>query len=167
MARQFNRTRPMQKSWLGANFGATSINATAQAVLGAFQFTVSSSSTLLRIRGNLLVKATPDAVADNTVVGLGMGIITTDAATIGGTSVPGPLGDPDWDWVWHQYVPLDAGQAALAGDDIGTFVRVPIDSKAMRKMKTNESLVLIGHAANSNFGALVVSGGMRALFGEF
>ncbi len=167
MARQV-RSRPMLKTWTGVTMGETSILSTTQAALGGIGITVSSRSTLLRIRGNILVKATPDAIGDDAVAGLGIAIVSTDALVVGGTSLPGPLGDPDWPgWIWHQYVPLMAGSASLGGDDIGSFVRVPVDSKAMRKMGPNESIAVIGHLSAVTYAAVVVNGGFRFLFGEF
>ena len=167
MARQF-RSPKMLKTWNGATIGQTNVDSTTQAILAGVAFTVGSRSTILRIRGNLLIKGTPDSSGDNAVVGLGLGIVTSDAAAVGGTSVPSPLGDPDWSgWMWHQYTPMDAGSAALSGSDIGSMARIEIDSKSMRKISVNESLVLIGVASTLEYAALVVSGGVRVLFGEF
>ena len=166
MARKFDRSRPMQKTWGGVTGTQDSLTAT-QALLWGTGFTVSSVSTLLRLRGSYIIKGTPDAVVDDVVVGIGIGIVSTDAAAVGGVSVPSPLGDPDWSWVWHQYVALAAGQTALLGQDIGSVVRGEIDSKAMRKMKPNESLVIVGQLSTSDYASVIINGGLRVLFGEF
>ena len=166
MAKQFvQRSRPMQKTWVGVNFGETALTIT-QAALGGIGFTVSSSSTVLRIRGSLAFKATPDAITDDDVVGIGLGIVTSDALAVGGTSIPGPLGDPDWGgWIWHNFVPFLAG--ASSGINELDYRVIEVDSKAMRKMKVNESLALIGQLATGNYSAIVVTGGLRVFFGEF
>ena len=146
--------------WAGFVFGATTLSVT-QSILGSFIDI--EPVTFMRHRGNLYVKATPDATGDDTVVGLGLIVVSDNAAAAGGASVPGPINDPDAPWVWHQYVPLDAGTAGLTGDDIGSNVRVMIDSKAQRKVGINETMILVGELSLADFASVRLSGGVRAL----
>jgi len=166
MAREFRGgARRMQKTWTGITFNETAVG-TTQAIMGAISIAASTAQTVLRMRGVVLIKGTPDALADDDTVGLGIGIFSTDAVAVGGVSLPEPLGDANTDWLWHQYVPLLAGQAALLGQDIGSIVRVEIDSKAMRRMKANQSLVLMAIRSPGNYAACVLNGGLRVLLGE-
>ena len=157
--------RPMDKNWDGGFFGEEAVT-TAQKVHGGIGFSVTGKATILRIRGNWLIKGTPDAVSDDMVIGLGIMIVSTDSATVGGTSVPSPLGDPGSPWLWHQYVPLMAGQTALLGQDIGSMVRGEIDTKAMRKIGPNQSLVFISNENGGGYASVALSVGFRVLFGE-
>jgi len=149
------------KEWGGGPFAEQALSIT-QGLLATF-FEAGSPSTILRIRGQFVVKGTPDAVTDDDVVGLGLIVISEAAAVAGGASVPGPINDEGSPWIWHQYVPLVAGQAALLGQDIGSIVRVEIDSKAMRKLGINERLALVGELTTGSYAAVSVTGGFRIL----
>jgi len=149
------------KEWGGGPFAITTLT-TTQAVLATFSES-GSPSTILRIRGWVTVKGTPNATGDDDVVGLGIIIVELAAASAGGVSVPGPINDEGSPWIWHQYVPLQAGSAGLLGDDIGSVVRVEIDSKAMRKMGINQRLILVGELTTGEYAFVSVNGGFRAL----
>ena len=146
--------------WAGATFGATIASVTQAIVLS---FLDVEPVTLMRTRGNILIKGTPDAVGDDAVVGLGVIVVSDNAAAVGGTSVPGPINDPDAPWVWHQYVPLDAGSAGLLGDDIGSIARVEVDSKAQRKIGINETAVMVIELSLADYASVRISGGLRFL----
>ena len=148
--------------WIGQDFGLTILSAT-QVILGVGT-AETDPVTIVRNRGQILVKGTPDAVADDTVVGLGIIVVSRQAEAVGGTSVPGPIADPQASWIWHQYVPLSAGQTGIDGADMGSIVRVHIDSKAQRKMNVNESLAFIAELSTAQYSAVSVNGGIRTLF---
>ena len=147
--------------WGGFSFGPVTLT-TTQAILGNNLLDI-EPVTLVRSRGFLLIKGTPDAIADNAVVSLGLIVVSDNAAAVGGTSVPGPGNDPDAPWIWHQFVPLQAGSTGLLGDDIGSVVRVEIDSKAQRKLGINETLILVGETSSGTYSSITVNGGVRAL----
>ena len=85
--------------WAGMFFGPTTLAAT-QVILGSALID-NEPVTVMRVRGNILVKGTPDAVADDNVVGLGLIVLQSQAFTAGGASVPGPIADPSAPWLWH------------------------------------------------------------------
>ena len=100
--------------------------------------------TLVRVRGELVIwQAVATSIGDGfTSFEAGIGIVSADAAAQGAGSMPTPGGDADWPgWLWHH-----------SGGSIITFettevlrgpmnaIRIPIDSKAMRKNGTNETL---------------------------
>jgi len=73
---------------------------------------------------------------------LGIGIVSGDAFAIGATAMPTLLDDADWPgWLYYH-----AGSALIGDSTTEVFrnpmsaVRVPIDTKAMRKMAANETL---------------------------
>ncbi len=101
--------------------------------------------TVVRIRGEISLKlSTVTTVGDGfTNLGLGIGLVTTDAFDAGAASLPGPLTDKDWSgWIWHQLMGQMAGSATT---EVGRFpmeaIRYVIDTKAMRKMRPNQVLV--------------------------
>jgi len=160
-----------QKFWQGADTGATPVVLTAtqgvilqvvSSLTGAFPFTV------LRVRGALSVMAIPDAAGDEGVAVLGIVVVKGDAAAAGGVSVPGPINDPDADWLWHNYVPLtNPSGAGSANNAWGSLLsaKITIDSRAMRRQSPNETIILVGETSASTWSAVEVAGGMRVLFG--
>ncbi len=149
------------KEWAGAVFGETSLSE-VQAVLLIFAHSV--QETVLRCRGNLTIIATQDAAADDEVVAFGIIAVSDAAAAAGGVSIPGPILNPEASWLWHQYVPLAAGSSASPLDDaIGTNRLVEIDTKSMRRLGANESLILVGERDSTAFASVQVNGGLRVL----
>ena len=97
--------------------------------------------TLIRSRGTLSVHFDPTSIADVLKVGVGLGIYSSDAFGIGATAMPGPLSDADWDWVWHKTLLLGLAHSATEdGTNILNNLWIDADSKAMRKMKPNQTL---------------------------
>ena len=112
------------------------------------------AGTLVRTRGEVgmsLSLATNAGDGFNGAVGIG--IVTTDAFDIGVTAVPGPFSDPDWEgWLWHSYWSLRGVAAQSLGQDVarnavGGELKIPIDSKAMRKWSENETMIGVLEAA--------------------
>ncbi len=115
--------------------------------------------TVTRVRGAGFLRATSDGVADHEMV-LGIIVITQQAFTVGGTSVPDPDQDnADWLW-WNQVYSVPAFQEDSAG--VSRIINLPtmfeIDSKAQRKMnEENQTLVLV----IKNAGSVTIQFGMR------
>ena len=160
------------KSWVGAlsngDVGsAVALTATQAAIANIAAGEGLGPATLLRSRGNLLVVAVPDSANDVDTVGLGLIVVHSNALTAGGASLPGPIKDEGADWLWHQYVPVDAIDAAVAvGDNIGTVIRVEVDSKAMRRIPSDHAVVLMGELATAQMASVGVLGGVRFLLGN-
>ncbi len=90
----------------------------------------------------------------------GIGIVSTQAFVAGVASVPGPFTNSDWEG-WMVLMPI-----AMTWDvttDIGraiTSLQQVVDSKAMRTMSSNETLVMVGE---SEFGTFRVKAPIRTL----
>ena len=160
MARGRRSGRRGAVEWGGGPFSEAAIG-TTQSILASF--TDVDPSTILRVRGQYLIKGTPDAATDDDVIALGLGIVSDAAAGVGGASVPGPINAPEFPWMWHNYVALSAGSAGLLGDDIGSIYRGEIDTKAMRKLTPGETLVLVAELTTGTYASVTVNGGFRAL----
>ncbi len=116
--------------------------------------------TIVRTRGMLSIELNSYA-ADLVIAGaFGMGVVSTEAFTAGIASVPEPFSDADWGgwFVWrsfaHRYELITAASSLLA-----TW-SMEIDSKAMRKVQVNETLVVV---AESQVGDFSVFDGTRHL----
>jgi len=159
----FQRSRrTSRKVWSGVTF-LPAAETTVQRVAATIA-QVLAPTTLLRIRGAMFTFAVPDAANDNDILAVGLIKVSSDAAVVGGASVPGPMSDPEDDWIWHQYIPL-AGSAltGYTGDGIGINVHTEIDSKAMRIFGPNDTLAFMAQLLTGEFGAVSMTGGFRFL----
>jgi len=150
------------KQWTGTQNGTPVTIGTTQ--IAMLSFSGSERITMLRLRGSLLVVATPNAAADNDYAAFGVIVVSDQALAVGGTSIPGPIANPEAPWVWHQYVPLmDVVSTAADAASIGLNHVVEIDSKAMRKVGPNDSIVLIGELATGEMADVAAIGAIRLL----
>ena len=121
--------------------------ATNVKALGSFVVAiVDDPVTLVRTRGEVGINVSVAAAARANIQGaFGMYVITSDANAIGITAIPGPLSDSQNDWfVW---VPFTMHVlAALDEAGIGQHVRIPFDSRGMRKLKDGDILAVVVEA---------------------
>ena len=100
--------------------------------------------TWARMRGNALVRMVAAAASDSMIVGLGIVQVDNEAFAAGAASVPSPTDDLDASWIWHQLFVFGPAVDTTALTDEGIQVqRAEIDTKAMRKMGTNETLIFV------------------------
>ena len=95
--------------------------------------------TLVRTRGIFeAVLKTATSAGDGYFGAIGIGRVSTPAFVAGIVSMPTPLTDLAWDgWLYHSFFSLHAG---VAGDSAASSTqRIEIDSKAMRKLGTDET----------------------------
>jgi len=123
------------------------------------QLTSPGEVTIARIRGSVhLTMIVSGAAGDGFRGAMGIGLVNFDAFTTGGVnSVPKPLDDEEWDgWMWYQYFDVRAVTATLSdGANAGSaHLRIPIDTKAMRKF--NDFMILFGSVQLVESGAATV-----------
>ncbi len=166
MPRQFrSRGKAMTKQWTGGVSDNIAIT-TTQILLARRSPAGGGDATILRNRGSFLVIAEPDAATDTDIVALGLIVVSTEAAGVGGASLPGPLNNPGADWLWHKFIGLDAIVAtAGAVNALSLIERVEMDSKGMRKVTVQEELVLVGEVNSGDFSVVAINGGFRTLWG--
>ena len=105
-------------------------------------------ATLLRVRGTGSVQMVPGAANDVKLVGLGLIIVSDQAAAAGAASCPSPLDDPEDDWLWHNIWMLRSQTGTIAEASLTQVYQYAVDSKAMRKIRGNESLVFVADGDN-------------------
>ena len=153
-ARRFvSRSAPRTTAWIG------SADQTFQAVGGGAKTILQSNAslqdtTIVRTRGKLSVFGNTLS-ADATPIGaFGIGVVSDQALAAGAASLPGPWTDKNWGgWlVWmpiaHRYEFHSAVGALLAS------VEQEIDSKAMRKVHPNESLIVMAESQATAFNVM-------------
>jgi len=124
-------------------------------------------ATILRIRGiaSAAFLVTGLTADDEASVLLGVGVFSTDAVALGATALPGPGIDPDYPWLWVGEFNMYTINASTAEPLV--IQSMVVDTKAMRKVKPNESLVMVGDYGNVNGtpGLRISTGNLRVLIG--
>ncbi len=158
----------MRKHWVGV--GGNVLNFTADGTTLAQQVGgtggLADAFTVLRMLGEYTVFPTSvPAAADALEFCVGIGVVSSDAATLGSTAMPDPCDEPDYPWLYWASHPLGYNSNVL-NDGLGSSeVRKSFDIKSMRKIKPSESLVTVTQYANfvGNPPITIVLGGLRVL----
>ena len=132
------------KQWTAIGLGSAAFTGSTTTLLGSLAFT--EASTVLRMIGEYMIYRTGAVVKfDSMHFGMGIGVVSSDAATVGGTAVPDPIDDPDYPWLyWAQHTLTFRGtETEPEALDGSGFVRQAFDVKSMRKLKPKESLALV------------------------
>ena len=117
---------------------------------------VVAPSTIVRIRGQVGLSGT---LPVNSLLGIGIAVVSDQAAALGITAVSHPITDSEWDgWLWTDSRYIGSG-------NFNTLNEWPIDSKAMRKWDDDQSLVVVAENIGINVGggAIIVSVNARLL----
>ncbi len=141
-------------------------NLTATKVVGGM-VTVNQSSTLMRARGE--IKAGLDGPTDGMVGAVGFGLIvgSDDQLAAGQTAFPSPVSDLDADWLWHGWILLHAFSATTNESFGAQHGTLSIDSKAMRKVRQNDQIILAAEVdVLSGSPAVDAVAAIRFLFGS-
>lgn len=164
MARRHNFSGPRSgrkrlAQWLApAVQGYTAVAATGATILAFASF--EEPLTIVRTRGQISVRPTV-ATADLDIVGaFGAAIVSTEAFTAGIASVPEPFSDADWGgwYVWRSFAYSMEFGTAVGVERLSWDFEV--DSKAMRKLSSNETIVFV---AESIVGAFSITSSLRTL----
>jgi len=120
------------------------------------------ATTIVRTRGMITIKPGSFA-ADLDIIGaVGIGVISDEAFGIGITAIPTPYSDADWPgWLMWESFAIHLEVLSAVGFNVPAAVAIAVDSKGMRKVGSNESLVLI---AESQVGAFDIADTTRQLF---
>ena len=106
-------------------------------------------ATILRSRCDVLFQFDATVqVDDRLTLGVGLGLVSTDAFTFGATAMPDPLGEPEYPWLYWREINIE--QLAVTPDfaGIGFGERFEVDTKAMRKVKPGQTLTWVFQYAN-------------------
>ena len=167
MARRINQapfvrgSSPRRETvWVGSADESVTTALTGGAVVFDQQLTAGilalRSFTVIRTRGWVAVWSDQAAAFEVPFGGLGMAVVSDQAAAIGVTAVPTPITDEGSD-LWFQYqhfICSGAGQAASQSNSGQIF---PFDSKAMRKVEDGQDIVVtLENAAAAGIGLLYV-----------
>ena len=146
-ARRFRgqvQTNRRRVSWaLGPN-GILSPASTAVSLFPVGSQAIVDDLTLVRTRGELLlILLTSSTAQGGFQFAFGLCNVTENAFSVGGVSaVPAPLDDIGWDgWFFHTQGALKSPSGTIADMGSDRTLRVPIDSKAMRKLHGTDIII--------------------------
>ncbi len=124
-------------TWAGfVSAAAVSVPAATKVLLGTFTLSTSFDETMTRVRGHM------DWVGIGASGAFGMIVISSDAAAIGITAIPGPVTDVDND-DWFLWQPVsDSTQAIL-------------DTKAQRIVREGSVIAMVAENAHASTGATI------------
>ncbi len=107
---------------------------------------VGDGLTIVRIRGELVVQLNLATTAGDGFESFAAGlcIVSENAFGVGVTAVPSPITDIGWDgWMWYHTGGQITSLVATASLVSRSFhsLRIPIDTKAMRKIRDTDILI--------------------------
>ena len=172
------RAKPPRYEWVGQQSGWTAVSATAAdtASSQAFVFTAGTSvgakirsmsrPTIRRIRGQWSMHFQAATADIDLVATFAIGLATEQAMVAGVASLPDPISEGDYSWMFWDSSSMSNHQAitgVLSFDSgIGGFIR-DIDTKAMRKVKSEEE-GLFAVLQLFNGGIAIPAGGVQSAF---
>ncbi len=145
------------KTWAGSDATAhafATVAASSAVILSSLSILV--DITILRTRGVLAVGSDQVAATEFQIGAAGICVVTTAAFTAGIASLPTPVTENSWDgWLWYQ----SFAQRVVFGTAVGLepqyVTSYQIDSKAMRKVGPDETIVCIAENASASAGLSV------------
>jgi len=158
--RSFARSPRRRTHWTEIRSTAVTLTAT-----GASLLTITPSGhegeTLIRTRGIVgLTLSAATAITDGFFGAFGMAVVSTASATAGVASIPTPLTEAGWDgWFVHRYFDVRASIDRQGPQS----VNLQIDSKAMRKVNEDESIVMVVDLIETGSASLLLFAATRVL----
>ena len=152
--RVFRRGPKRTSVWVASADQGTVATATGATTIVQSNATF-GNTTIVRTRG--LFTIAPQALGVGASVNIrgaiGFGIVSDQAFAAGASSVPGPWTDPDWAG-WYVWMPFELS-LDVAGTPVERLLpadrQYVIDSKAMRKVESNETVVVMAESQGGAF----------------
>ena len=148
MARPRSNFPRKLKRWDSIDRFALDITGDATSLGAAKTFT--EPSTVMRMLGEYTIGPTSaPAALDAVSIGIGIALVSGDAAALGATAMPDPLDEPAYPWLFWADHWLEFGTTSADPSAAEASLRRPFDIRSMRKMKPRESLVVVVQYLNS------------------
>ena len=166
MPARSRRGRRTDYTWQGSGVEMTALDISSSSIV-----TVASANlaaTVMRCRGRLMGQLDTGGADERVSIVLGLIVADDDQLAAGVSAFPTPAADADAEWIWVGSLLVSSGAEAAVVED-GLFDRISLDSKAMRRVKQNDNVVLVAETpANGSVdqtGTVDVIGFIRVLFG--
>jgi len=157
------------KEWnaqLSGNIDALDLAVGAEAV-GDVGLAFLEPLTILRTRGRVICQLDAAAADERATVAVGLILVGDEAFSAGVGALPKPFEQGGALWLWFDYLQVTSLSEGAAVPTDFLVDRVVIDSKAMRKVRSNDSLVFMAEIVESTDagGSLDIDYAARLLFG--
>ncbi len=149
-ARGFPARGPRRQTIWGSTVTPTATIIAAGTKVLLARFTAASlasigvPNTVVRERGQIWYASDQNAATESVVGAVGLCVVSELAAAAGAASIPGPITNADWDG-WYGWFPMltriEFSDATGVQNPAG--VVMPFDTKAMRKVEDNMSVVVM------------------------
>ncbi len=152
------------KLWVGAGGGTQAFTGSATVIIGNHAFT--SPQTVLRMLWEYTIAPTAAPTAgDRAEIAVAVAKVSTDAFTAGAASMPDPVTEEGFPWLYWASHPFFFRDTTLDSNSRATNLRHTIDIRTQRKFSSDQSLVIIAQYfdGNGNPPLTIVGGGMRIL----
>ena len=151
--------------WQGSFGEITSL--AGSAIVGFLLAVADKAETIRRTRGEILILFEGAGLVDEDACVVGWGLMVMPSGAVAGGVTVGPITNSNSDWFAYGMVPLKA-VGATEEAPLGTMsARIDIDSKAMRRLRESDEVVLVlenGDVTGSP--AVQAVFGIRILTGE-
>ena len=159
------RSQRRAVSWDDVSFGdSTVITATSNTLIATgFALTSEPETTLVRLRGLVRMQlASSNGIGSGFDGAVGICLVATPAFAAGVASVPSPLDEAAYPWIYYQHFNVRGQIGSEVTGDMA-FQRLVIDSKAMRKWNEDQTLIFVIQAIEEGVCSMEVTVGCRAL----
>ena len=143
MARRFTQVRRRSRRWLSMAGSADEILAAATGLQSIVPFTTPETIVRMMGGGSLGPSETAPVAGDAARITLAIGVVTSDAATLGATAMPDPANEAAFSWLWWKDFSLKFNSTSVDPSNQASSVRFSFDVKSQRILRPNQSLVFI------------------------
>jgi len=127
--------------------------AAGAAVLDSTAVPIVQGETIVRTRGHIAIQSDQLSGGENLVGAVGMAIASDEAVAVGVGSLPTPYTDSDSElWFMHEFFSHSFKFTDATGWQEQGFSIWKFDSKAMRKMESSQTLIVVVENGTASFG---------------
>ena len=167
---RFPRSVKRATTWVQAavmaetSIGAASTKVLLQRLTAASIAIIGAPTTVVRTRGNLIVRSDQIIATEIQNGAFGMAVVSEEAAVAGAASIPGPVSEASWDgwFLWFSVQNVFSFTSGVGTDSQGGRL-FEFDSKAMRKVEDNESVVVM-YESGANSDGQILGENFRQLY---
>ena len=151
VVRGFRKGTARKTDWSASAVQSAATNIPASSAVLVESFTpVGQGETIVRTRGALFFFSDQSTADEDIIAAFGIGVVTAQAVSVGITAIPHPGTDAAWDgWLYHTYLHSHFEFGSTVGFEFSAGQRIDIDSKAMRKVTSDEIVVVVAEAMSA------------------
>ena len=158
--RGFTRPAPRTKMWIGGGAGPSTLAASSKTLISTLGVAALALRpfTVLRSRYEVMFESDQEGASERPEGAFGEAVVNDVAAALGITALPGPLNEIPYDWfIWQGMIHRFQFITGTGTNNPGGTHYV-IDSKAMRKVGTEDNMAQIFEMRAAVGGTITIEG---------